>query len=225
MHQSASRAPRRPAGRLALQGASVLWRPAARWPTAPQVRGRRQPELRRPPRAGKPSGPAGAAQAQDGAFAPWLVKPSNLPASVRDKRVDVPYHHRNPPATAGYGNRHRPRAADMEELHRRRASGKPTARWPSYGSKITPTTKCACRARRQVTSNGWTARRASSSHHAKKGELVTRDDPEGRVSVFERLPQTRSSKWAAVGRLDLNTSGLLVLTTRASWQPHDAPQL
>jgi 23S rRNA pseudouridine2605 synthase len=109
-------------------------------------------------------------------------------------------------AEAGLGSRR-----DMEELiiaGRVSVNGEPA----HIGQRILPTD--------QVRINGKLIQRRVSKrpprvlvYHKPAGEIVSHDDPEGRPSVFERLPNMKAAKWLAVGRLDFNTEGLLLFTT------------
>jgi 23S rRNA pseudouridine2605 synthase len=110
-------------------------------------------------------------------------------------------------AEAGLGSRR-----DMEELivaGRVSVNGEPA----HIGQRILPTDA--------VRINGkLIQRRVNSSkpprvlvYHKPAGEIVSHDDPEGRPSVFDRLPTMKTGKWLAVGRLDFNTEGLLLFTT------------
>ncbi len=48
-------------------------------------------------------------------------------------------------------------------------------------------------------------------YHKPAGEIVSHSDPDGRISVFEKMPRLRNGKWLSVGRLDYNTEGLLIV--------------
>jgi 23S rRNA pseudouridine2605 synthase len=109
-------------------------------------------------------------------------------------------------AEAGIGSRR-----EMEELiiaGRVSVNGEPA----HIGQRVLPTD--------QVRVNAKLVQRRAAGrpprvvlYHKPAGEIVTQDDPEGRATVFSRLPKIKSGKWVSVGRLDLNTEGLLIFTT------------
>ncbi len=109
-------------------------------------------------------------------------------------------------ADAGVGSRR-----EMEELivaGRVSVNGEPA----HIGQRVGPTDQVRVNGKPVMRPNATRAPRVII-YHKPAGEIVSHDDPGGRASVFSRLPRLRTGKWLSVGRLDLNTEGLLIFTT------------
>jgi 23S rRNA pseudouridine2605 synthase len=70
----------------------------------------------------------------------------------------------------------------------------------------------------EIGGRKWVVEAARPTHQTliyfkPEGQVTTRKDPEGRPTVFDKLPRPKDGRWIAIGRLDINTSGLLLLTT------------
>ena len=111
-------------------------------------------------------------------------------------------------ARAGYGSRRQ--VEDWIRAGRIRVNGKPA----ELGLGVTATDTIEIDGRTvAVTAALGQPAPLTLLYHKPVGELTTRADPEGRPTVFDRLPPLKTARWIAVGRLDLNTAGLLLLTT------------
>jgi len=109
-------------------------------------------------------------------------------------------------AAAGLGSRR-----EMEELIRA-GKVKVNGALAQLGMRVQPGDVIRV-GRRQVTVRDNSGQMRIIAYHKPEGEIVSHDDPQGRPSVFAKLPPMRRAKWLAVGRLDYNTSGLLIFTT------------
>lgn len=90
---------------------------------------------------------------------------------------------------------------------------KVNGRIAQLGDRVTETDKIFIDNKRIYTVPAEEKKTRVLIYHKPEGEICTRHDPEGRSSVFEKLPALRGERWILVGRLDINSSGLLLFTT------------
>ncbi|WP_407926919.1 23S rRNA pseudouridine(2605) synthase RluB [Cellvibrio polysaccharolyticus] len=108
-------------------------------------------------------------------------------------------------ARAGLGSR--------REMEREIEAGhvKVNDRIAKLGDRVTPDDKIFVNGQRVLQSTG-VARRRVILYNKPEGEICSRSDPEGRRTVYDGLPALHGERWISVGRLDFNTSGLLLFT-------------
>jgi len=110
-------------------------------------------------------------------------------------------------ARAGLGSRRQ--IEDWIRDGRIQVNGKPA----QLGQKISGRERIAVDGKKVQIKTGEQAAAATILYHKPAGEICSRDDPDRRPNVFSALPRLTGGRWISVGRLDFNTSGLLLFTT------------
>jgi 23S rRNA pseudouridine2605 synthase len=125
----------------------------------------------------------------------------NKPTPLQGERIQKAL------ANAGFGSR--------REIERRIEAGevKVNGKTARLGDRIIPQDRVVIGGQRV---GNWRLEQSAQRtivYNKPQGELVTRSDPEGRPTAFQSLPRLQSGRWIAVGRLDINTIGLMLFTT------------
>lgn len=109
-------------------------------------------------------------------------------------------------AAAGWGSR--------RELEREIAAGqiKVNGRAATLGQRVGPGDKIQFQGRTLTVPEASRTAPRVLLYNKPEGEICSRNDPEGRPTVYDRLPVLNNGRWVSVGRLDFNTSGLLLFT-------------
>jgi len=133
----------------------------------------------------------------------------NLPLDVADADKDKPSDEKLQKvlARAGIGSR--------REMERWIASGRITinAEVAQLGDRVTWRDHISVDGKPVTVVSPNNVERRVLIYNKPEGEIVTRSDPENRATVFDKLPRLKGERWIAVGRLDINTAGLLLFTT------------
>lgn len=147
-----------------------------------------------------------------------LRPPSKPKAEPGPGKVARPASRREPPAAvtiklhkaladAGHGSR--------RELEESIAAGRVSVNGePAHvGQRIGPEDKVRINGRLVQLKLGGGRLPRVLIYHKPEGEIVSRDDPDGRPTVFEKLPRINNGRWIAIGRLDFNSCGLMLFTS------------
>lgn len=110
-------------------------------------------------------------------------------------------------ARAGFGSR--------RELEKWIAAGRVSVngKKATLGDRVGPDDRIHVDGKQISKQHVATKKRRVLIYNKPLGEVTTKSDPEGRATVFDRLPRITGSRWIVVGRLDINTMGLLIFTT------------
>jgi 23S rRNA pseudouridine2605 synthase len=110
-------------------------------------------------------------------------------------------------ARAGFGSR--------REMEQWISQGRITVngKTATLGDRIKPTDKVTVDGKKLSAGDSRSVPQLLLLYNKPLGEVCTRNDPEGRPTVFDKLPHIQHARWVSIGRLDINTSGLLLFTT------------